>query len=293
MNIFTRITTFVLVLVFGLSTRAVSAPISMAEFLSLYDDMRAVLVQGQVADPDLSLLRYMRKPRYGAGTWSTVCGDPSHEDSVLLVNYASQVEAIQHVDMQLPNGDLVDCIHFVANLNGFMVGHGDLTGWAGDLVEYSPGYESKTFPDNANFSIMDFNADLDACNVFNTTGANIKEKLHAYYESGKYKIRELLFKTEQTIAQRYNSSNDEFYLMVLCFQKGTNSTNVAGAAAKMEAYIAARIENIMASVDLLNADSKSNNIVRRIDGVTVGTLDQLPALEPGIYVIGGRTVLVK
>jgi len=245
-----------------------ASSVSVADFVSLYDEMYDKLSGNGVADCDLNVLRYMRQTRYNDYAWQLSCGTTDPTAAQLLAEYDSRIAEIKDADMTLPDGASLDCIHFVAALNGALSGSGDMTGWAGDLVEYSLEYDSKEFLESGYFSIQDYNADLDAYNINNMSGANVSAKLHQYYLDGNsYRTRNLLFRTDQDVWTRFCQSPNQTMLQYLILKYGTSSDRVQGAAAKMDAYLNAQADaESLAGIETVEADAAATTLLYRLDG---------------------------
>ena len=216
---------------------------NLADVVNLYSDIRDMAAQyisdnGITANPDLYVCQYGRINRYNDATWQIAGGTLNEGFKTMADQYYSKFSQIQKIN--LPNGDVLDAPHFWAVLNTMMTGFGDLGGWGGDLVEFAANVKadnSLSFP-SGNFDREDWVSDADGYNIYTLYPDNILLGLKTYYTSTlTEKYRVITFKTEETIATRFQNSSKYTYLAVLMKQKGVTSTDVALAAQKMQDYI--------------------------------------------------------
>ena len=205
------------------------------EFINNYKKIHTTIT----ASTDLIIAQYGRIGKYNDGNWNIIGGTINTDLKTALDENFSYFQKIQTIE--LPNGDKLDAPHFWAVINTIMTGHGDLGGWAGDLIQFATTLKTnptETFPTSTSggFDKIDWNSDADAYNIMKTYTNDVLNNIQTYFTdklTEKYRINEFI--TNDNIETRFNNSTDKLLLKILMQQYGV--TNITDAATKMQNYI--------------------------------------------------------
>ena len=180
-------------------------------------------------------------PAYNTTYWNTLVGSLSAQ---VLAELQSKYPWVPGVtEIETPTGELLDAPHFWATMSGLFAGHGDLTGWAGDLVQFAN--DLKTDPEaefpGGTFGWADWWADLDAHNIYYQISANadLTEASKAYWETVDEGLRCRAWITKGDVRSRFFNSSDLPLLRALITTSypGVTDALLEAACSKMQAYL--------------------------------------------------------
>jgi hypothetical protein len=193
-------------------------------------------------DQNVALYGKSGVPAYNTQTWNALAGTLPGSIKTELDKEFSWFPEV--TEIELPNGDILDAQHFWATMSMHLVGHGDLGGWAGDLVQFANDLHTNpgaSFP-SGSFSKSDWCSDLDAHNVYYKISGNkgLLDVLREYWPEVTEGSRCRGWLTRGTgVLSRFQNSSDATFLTVLrttSYPQVTDS-DITSAAAKMQAYL--------------------------------------------------------
>lgn len=209
--------------------------------VSLFSNLSEI---SSIAETDQNIVLYGKSgvPAYNTETWNSLTGVLSGSIKTELDRRFSWFPQV--LEIELPNGDLLDAPHFWASLSMYLVGHGDLGGWAGDLVQFAN--DLHTNPDvdfpSGSFSKEDWCSDLDAHNVYQKISSEkgLLEVLNEYWPEVTEGSRCRGWLTKGTgVISRFQNSPDSSFINLLrqtLYPEVTND-DITAAAAKMQEYL--------------------------------------------------------
>lgn len=197
----------------------------------------------EIAETDKNVALYGKSgvPAYNTQTWDTLAGTLSSTIKDRLDAEFSWFPQVSEIE--LPNGDILDAPHFWASLSMYFVNHGDLGGWAGDLVQFANDLHENPnldFPGGA-FGVLDWRSDLDAHNIYYRISGNkgLQEVLHDYWSEVTEGSRCRGWLTKGTgVSSRFQSSPDAPLIRMLrATYPRVTEDDITLAISKMQEYL--------------------------------------------------------
>ncbi len=197
-----------------------------------------------IAETDRNVALYGKSgvPVYNTTAWIMMTGSLSANIKTELDKKFSWFPQV--TEIELPSGDIIDAPHFWATMSMYFVNHGDLGGWAGDLVQFANDLHSNpeaSFP-SGSFGPGDLKADLDAHNIYYRMSGEkgLLEVLREYWSEATEDSRCRVWLTRGTgVLSRFQNSPDASLLSALrltSYPEVTDS-DITLATSKMQAYL--------------------------------------------------------
>lgn len=214
--------------------------ISLDDFIGVLNNLKRIAEDLNLVPNEYTVYQYIRSNKYNGSTWNIVAGVLNSEFKTKADKEYSMIPNIQK--LILPNKEYIDFPHFAACFNGLINKHGDLCGWAGDIVQYAKDIKDNPmvkFP-SGHFGIEDLRTDIDAYNIFKMNNNDTINSFESYYKDISDKKRFSLFLEDHpNILDSFNNSSDKMFLNMLrqTTDKDITDEHIKLACQDMEIYL--------------------------------------------------------